>query len=447
MGVTKEMYFKLSLRNIRRSLKDYTIYFLTLVFAVCIFYTFNSIESQKLLLDLSEYQGSTFTAISMAITVVSVFISFILGFLIIYANNFLIKRRKKELGVYMTLGMERKSISRILFAETLLIGFISLGIGLFLGVLLSQCLSIVTAKMFSVKLLSFKFIFSESAFIKTIICFGLIYIIILLFNSRSINKVKLIDLIYASRKNEETKVIGLKISVILFILSVITNLSAYVILIKGGAAAITVTMFICVILGIIGTFLFFMSLTGFLLKLVQSSKRYYFKKLNMFLLRQINSKINTNFISMSFICLMLFLAICTLSGGLGINRAINADLKDLTKFDVTFWSNSGENIETLLKEKNIDISNIAKEDSNMVMYDSGVKYSNFLSKEGMTAMKNYFPVANDNDILVIGENGYNNTLKLLGKEPVNLKKNQYLAVGNIDEMKKWVNESLENGKK
>ena len=65
----------------------------------------------------------------------------------------------------------------------------------------------------------------------------------------------------------------------------------------------------------------------------------------------------------------------------------------------------------------------------------------------MTAMKNYFPVANDNDILVIGENGYNNTLKLLGKEPVNLKKNQYLAVGNIDEMKKWVNESLENGKK
>lgn len=81
----------------------------------------------------------------------------------------------------------------------------------------------------------------------------------------------------------------------------------------------------------------------------------------------------------------------------------------------------------------------------MVMYDSGVKYSNFLSKEGMTAMKNYFPVANDNDILVIGEKGYNNTLKLLGKEPVNLKENQYLAVGNIDEMKKWVNESLENG--
>lgn len=144
---------------------------------------------------------------------------------------------------------------------------------------------------------------------------------------------------------------------------------------------------------------------------------------------------------------MLFLAICTFSGGLGINRALNADLKDLTKFDVTFWSNSGENIENLLKEKNIDISNIAKEDSNIVMYDSGVKYSSFLSEDGMDAMKNYFPVANDKDILAIGEKAYNDTLKILGKEPVNLKENQYLAVGNINEIEKFANNSLEEGKK
>ena len=419
MGVTKEMYFKLSLRNIRRSLKDYTIYFLTLIFAVCIFYTFNSIESQKLLLDLSEYQGSTFTAISMAITVVSVFISFILGFLIIYANNFLIKRRKKELGVYMTLGMERKSISRILFAETLLIGFISLGIGLFLGVLLSQCLSIVTAKMFSVKLLSFKFIFSESAFIKTIICFGLIYIIILLFNSRSINNVKLIDLIYASRKNEETKVIGLKISVVLFILSVITNLSAYVILIKGGAAAITVTMFICVILGIVGTFLFFMSLTGFLLKLVQSSKRYYFKKLNMFLLRQINSKINTNFISMFFICLMLFLAICTLSGGLGINFAVSSQGKELTPHDATVQDEINKtDLEKVFMDANINLNKFTSEFSAYKQYNSGIGYKELFNEELVNELKNLYPVTANVDVKVVGLSDFNEEMKLIGKEPI-----------------------------
>ena len=225
----------------------------------------------------------------------------------------------------------------------------------------------------------------------------------------------------------------------------ILGIAYYKVIHDGIAFASFNVLGLPIVLGCVGTFIFFYSLTGFFLKVIQGNKKFYLRDLNMFVMKQISSKINTTFVSLSFICLMLFLAICTFSGGLGINRAINADLKDLTKFDVTFWSNSGENIENLLKEKNIDISNIAKEDSNMVMYDSGVKYSNFLSKEGMTAMKNYFPVANDNDILVIGENGYNNTLKLLGKEPVNLKENQYLAVGNIDEMKKWVNESLENG--
>ncbi|MDB2092036.1 ABC transporter permease [Clostridium paraputrificum] len=442
------MYFKLSLRNIRRSLKDYTIYFLTLVFAVCIFYTFNSIESQKLLLDLSEYQGSTFTAISMAITVVSVFISFILGFLIIYANNFLIKRRKKELGVYMTLGMERKSISRILFAETLLIGFISLGIGLFLGVLLSQCLSIVTAKMFSVKLLSFKFIFSESAFIKTIICFGLIYIIILLFNSRSINKVKLIDLIYASRKNEETKVIGLKISVVLFILSVITNLSAYVILIKGGAAAITVTMFICVILGIIGTFLFFMSLTGFLLKLVQSSKRYYFKKLNMFLLRQINSKINTNFISMSFICLMLFLAICTLSGGLGINFAVSSQGKELTPHDATVQDEINKtDLEKVFMDANINLNKFTSKFSAYKQYNSGIGYKELFNEELVNELKNLYPVTANVDVKVVGLSDFNEEMKLIGKEPIILNDKSFGLFVNDEICYKYINIYLEDGRK
>ena len=211
----------------------------------------------------------------------------------------------------------------------------------------------------------------------------------------------------------------------------ILGIAYYKVIHDGIAFASFNALGLPILLGCIGTFIFFYSLTGFFLKVIQGNKKFYLRDLNMFVMKQISSKINTTFVSLSFICLMLFLAICTFSGGLGINRAINADLKDLTKFDVTFWSNSGENIEKLLKEKNIDISNIAKEDSNMVMYDSEVKYSNFLSKEGMTAMKNYFPVANDNDILVIGEKGYNNTLKLLGKEPVNLKENQYLAVGNI----------------
>lgn len=440
------MYFKLAFKNIKKSYKNYVIYFLTLIFGICIFYTFNSIESQSVMMELNEQKQSAFMMAEQLIGYFSVFIAFVLGFLIVYANNYLIKRRKKEFGIYMTLGMENGSLSKMIFLETLFIGAISLGIGVVLGIMLSQALSVLTAYMFQVDLTKFQFVFSPLGFKRTVLCFSIIYLVVLIFNFISVRKIKLIDLLTASKRNEKPTIKNLWVSVILFLVSLgILGIAYYKVIHDGIAFASFNALGLPILLGCIGTFIFFYSLTGFFLKVIQGNKKFYLRDLNMFVMKQISSKINTTFVSLSFICLMLFLAICTFSGGLGINRAINADLKDLTKFDVTFWSNSGENIENLLKEKNIDTSNIAKEDSNMVMYDSGVKYSNFLSKEGMTAMKNYFPVANDNDILVIGENGYNNTLKLLGKEPVNLKENQYLAVGNIDEMKKWVNESLESG--
>ncbi|HFD2055493.1 TPA: ABC transporter permease [Clostridium perfringens] len=440
------MYFKLAFKNIKKSYKNYVIYFLTLIFGICIFYTFNSIESQSVMMELNEQKQSAFMMAEQLIGYFSVFIAFVLGFLIVYANNYLIKRRKKEFGIYMTLGMENGSLSKMIFLETLFIGAISLGIGVVLGIMLSQALSVLTAYMFQVDLTKFQFVFSPLGFKRTVLCFSIIYLVVLIFNFISVRKIKLIDLLTASKRNEKPTIKNLWVSVILFLVSVgILGTAYYKVIHDGIAFASFNALGLPILLGCIGTFIFFYSLTGFFLKVIQGNKKFYLRDLNMFVMKQISSKINTTFVSLSFICLMLFLAICTFSGGLGINRAINADLKDLTKFDVTFWSNSGENIENLLKEKNIDISNIAKEDSNMVMYDSKIKYSNFLSKEGMTAMKNYFPVANDNDILVIGENGYNNTLKLLGKESVNLKENQYLAVGNIDEMKKWVNESLENG--
>lgn len=440
------MYFKLAFKNIKKSYKNYVIYFLTLIFGICIFYTFNSIESQSVMMELNEQKQSAFMMAEQLIGYFSVFIAFVLGFLIVYANNYLIKRRKKEFGIYMTLGMENGSLSKMIFLETLFIGAISLGIGVVLGIMLSQALSVLTAYMFQVDLTKFQFVFSPLGFKRTVLCFSIIYLVVLIFNFISVRKIKLIDLLTASKRNEKPTIKNLWVSVILFLVSVgILGIAYYKVIHDGIAFASFNALGLPILLGCIGTFIFFYSLTGFFLKVIQGNKKFYLRDLNMFVMKQISSKINTTFVSLSFICLMLFLAICTFSGGLGINRAINADLKDLTKFDVTFWSNSGENIEKLLKEKNIDISNIAKEDSNMIMYDSKIKYSNFLSKEGMTAMKNYFPVANDNDILVIGEKGYNNTLKLLGKEPVNLKENQYLAVGNIDEMKKWVNESLENG--
>lgn len=440
------MYFKLVRKNIKKCYKDYIIYFLTLIFGVCVFYTFNSIESQGIMMDLSETKRSAFEAAEILMGYFSVFISFILGFLVIYANNYLVKRRKKEFGIYIILGMEKGILSRMMFLETLLIGGISLVVGIFFGVFLSQGLSVLTAYMFQVDLTKFTFVFSKSGFIKTVLCFSLIYLVVLIFNFLSIRNIKLIDLLRASKINEKQTIKNLWVSEILFLVSLGMIGTAYYKVLHDGIAVIS-NLGTPILLGVCGTFIFFYSLTGFFLKVIQSNKKIYFRDLNMFVMKQISSKINTAFISISIICLMLFLAICTFSGGLGINRALNSDLKDLSHFDVSFWNNTGINIEDEFKNHGVNIRSIAKEDSNMVLYNSGVKYSDFLSRDAIESIgKNLYPVANDKDILVMDESGYNDTLKILGEKSIDLKDNQYLAVGNVSDIAKCVNEELKESK-
>lgn len=441
------MYSKLALKNLVRSLKEYTIYFFTLVFAICVFYTFNSIKSQSIMMDFNQSQSASFDLIQNVMSIASIFVAFILGFLIVYANNYLIKRRKKEFGIYMTLGMEKSELSRIVFIETLFIGVISLVIGLLIGILASQGLSILTAKMFKVNLIRFRFIFSYSAFLKTIICFGIIYIVVLLFNSIIINKVKLIDLLMASKKSEKLRIKNTWVSVIIFIISIAMIGFAYYKMMHDGIAKLQFNnLGIVVLSGSIGTFLFFFSISGFFLKIIQSNKRLYLRDLNMFVFRQINSKINTVFISMTFICLMLFVAICTFSGGLGINTALNADIKDLTQFDATFNASGKVNIIDSLNKNGIDIKKYSNQYVEYGVFNSGVRYNDFLNKEGIKKGRFYYPVHENKEIQVIKLSEFNNIMKMLGKESVKLDKNNYMVFGDIKDMISSLQESVNDNK-
>lgn len=443
------MYYKLAFRNIKRSIKDYLVYFLTLVFAVCIFYAFNSIKAQSVLLDLSKEQKSVFDAVNKVMGVFSVFISLILAFLIIYANNYLIKRRKKELGIYLTLGMEKKKVSRILFLETLLIGIISLVIGTCIGVVLSQCMSIFTGKLFKADLTKFKFIFSSGACIKTIFIFLFIYIVVLLFNSITLRKVKVINLLNAAKNNEDTKVKNLKISVVIFLISAVLIGTGYYIVLKAGMAEINnAKLLLSIALGIVGTFLLFMSLSGFVLEVVKSKKKVYLKELNMFLLRQINSKINTTFVSMSFICLMLFVAICTLSSGILISSNINKNLVDLTPHNLTVYSYKDINIDEVLKSNNFDFNKYLKNYHFYKEYTTeNIKYKDFYSDVKAECLSSYFVYATNQVTPIIKLSDYNKELEHLHKDKVSLKENEYLVYTDTTDHKDLIEEVLSKNKK
>ena len=176
----------------KKSIKDYAIYFLTLVLGVAIFYMFNSIDSQQAMLQVSQSQRDIIKMMISMLGFVSVFVAVILGLLIVYANNFLINRRKKEFGIYMSLGMGRRQISKIILMETIFVGIISLVIGIVVGVFASQFMSVLVAKMFEADMTEFQFVFSREACVKTIIYFAIMYLAVMFFNTITISKYKLI---------------------------------------------------------------------------------------------------------------------------------------------------------------------------------------------------------------------------------------------------------------
>lgn len=184
------MYSKIAVGNVKKSFKDYTIYFLTLTLAVCIFYSFNSIEAQKVFIDMKASGKEYVASLVQIIAYISVFVSVILGSLILYANNFLIKKRKKELGIYMTLGMGKRKISRILIIETLLVGAISLISGLLLGIVASQGLSLFTSKLFDIPMSGYSFVISVSSVLKTILYFSIMFFLVMIFNKEKLSKLR-----------------------------------------------------------------------------------------------------------------------------------------------------------------------------------------------------------------------------------------------------------------
>ncbi len=435
------MFYKLAFKNVKKSLSDYVVYFLTLSFGVCLFYVFNAVESQQTILLLSEQQHALLQTGTEMLSYLSVFISFVLAGLILYANNFLIKRRKRELGLYMTLGMDRGKISRILTAETFIIGLFSLGVGLLIGVAASQGMSVLTAKLMNVPMKYFAFTFSKDSLLKTILYFGVIFLVVMLFNIRTVSKYKLIDLIHGGRKNETLRINKLWVYVVVFLLSLACLGTAYYLIIDNGMFMLDNQFYASLILGTIGTVLFFLSLSGFLLRIAKGNKRLYYKGLNMFILRQLNSKINTNFLSMSIICIMLLVTIGTFSCGLGAVDVMAGQVDKTAPYDITLISQSKkkgpQDIEANLKAHGFDFTKQFSGYTQVWLYHAGDLTFQTLYDFAKENMGTTYMDDNDSEysIPLISLSDYNKLLTLRGEAPISLASDEYAVVCNVKEMR------------
>ncbi len=454
----------------KKSIKDYTIYFLTLVLGVAIFYLFNSLDSQEAMLQVSTSQRQMIQLMIQMLGMVSVFVAVVLGLLIVYANSFLINRRKKEFGIYMSLGMGRRQISAIILMETIFVGIISLVVGLIVGVFGSQFMSILVSKLFEADMSKFEFVFSKTACIKTCVYFAIMYVAVMFFNTLTISRYKLINLLNASKKNEKVKMKNPVLSIFVFLGAVILLGYAYW-KVTGDVTSLTTAdkIFPVILMGIAGTVLVFWSLSGFILQIVQTMKQTYLKDTNMFILRQINNKINTMVISMSIICLMLFMTITILSSSLALRNTMQRDLIEMTPVDINLYKtanlpektttrrgkeivytemqrqDSRVSIQETLKNNEFDMK-LLKDVVEIPIYaDESLTWEKFFG-EKIDEIRAQFPhlvYSTTEEIVKISD--YNKIAKLYGIQEYELEEDEYVVLCDFESQKKIRDEVLAKG--
>lgn len=466
------MLFKLSVKNMKKSFKDYAIYFLTLVLGVAIFYMFNSLDSQQAMLEVSTSTREIIQLMISMLGYVSVFVAVVLGLLIVYANNFLINRRKKEFGIYMTLGMGKRQISKIILIETILVGVLSLITGIIIGIFASQFMSVLVGKLFETDMTKFQFVFSKDACIKTCVYFAIMYIAVMIFNTITISRYKLINLLTAIKKNETVKIKNPIISILVFLVGAsILGYSYWKV--TGGVETLSTADKILpiIVMGIVGTIAVFWSLSGLVLRIVQSRKNIYLKGTNMFVLRQLNNKINTTVISMSVICLMLFMTISILSSSLSLRNTMQRDLKEMTPVDVNLYK-SANLPESYLKYgtygSEVKSSKEAREDSKYPVsytlknawYDMNKlkdivemptystqdwTWKDSLGKEYENIKAQYSMLQYGTPETLIKVSDYNKFAKMYGLEEYSLNDDEFIVLADFDNMVEVRNQALKDG--
>ena len=458
------MLFKLTVSNIKKSLRDYAVYFFTLIIGVSIFYVFNAIESQTAYLNVSRDTREVIKIINKILSGVSVFVAVVLGLLIVYASRFLMKRRNREFALYLTLGMSKSRISLLLLTETVMIGAGSLFAGLLIGAGISQVSSALVASLFEADMSEYHFNISQSAIVKTLIYFGIMYIVVMLFNTVMIGRRRLIDLMNAGKRSEKLKVKNPVVCVIMFMIAAAALGFAYYMVGWRTTELEESTFFIYIAIGCVSTFLIFRSVSGLMLRVFMSAKGIYYKGLGAFTFRQLSSKVNTMVFSMTLICLMLFVTICALCSAFTIRNSLNRVLNECCPADyqavMSMYYNGEEymveNYIPLDDEKIYEQAGIDPEDYfeeyalTRAVYDESLNYEGFYG-EYLDELLALDDDDSDGGLYLqeeplISITDYNKLMEIYGREKETLGENEYFELCNVKKSETARNYMLKKGK-
>ena len=459
------MLCKLAWGNVRRAGRDYLVYLLTLTLGVTVFYAFNTVSMQVDIAGIDE-EGLAQVMGSM-LGYLTYFLAGVMAFLMVYANNFIMKRRKKEFGLYQVLGMGRGRVATIMALETVIVSVVAFVAGIVLGVGLSQLMTFFTASLFKTQIADFHFFFSVHAFNLTLACMLVMFVLTLLLNLRAVRRTKLIELMGAERRNESIKTRNPWIAIAIFAVGVALVGVAYYRLLRDGFPLTATDSKLQEAMSQFGITTAMVTVGTFALRSV------YWRGLNMFTVRQLSAKVNTVCFSMGVIAMILFLAITSVTCGMSIANVMNENLERYNPVDVSQtyvyytpetldyykqYVNPSEADRMVLADATVDLYaawhgerksadnndetgkkvNIADVAGEHVQIDSYLSYPlggsgpSVVAGEMCKAMGKKLPKALEGSnadamgLFVTPASQYNKLRQMMGEEPVSIGRDQYL---------------------
>lgn len=436
------MLISLAFKNVGKGYRDYGVYFFTLSFGVCIFYLFNSISVHQDVLVNRTGMKEAMEWLDMALYVSSFLVAIIMGLLIVYANSYFMRKRKKELGVYMTLGMNKVRISIVYVLETSFVACLALLSGLFLGIFFSQFLAFFTARIFETSIIEYHLLISIEAVIHSLIIFGLIFILVVFCNVFFISRYQLVDFLYGERKNRKLRFRKRWQSVVCFIVSVTMIASAYIMLLQNCFHRLRWTFGCSTLLGGLGTVLFFYSISGIMTMVFEKREKWFFKDLNMFLCRQVSNNVNGSFVLLSIVSAVLYVTMSIFLLGYSIQNVLSTEMKETICYDMSFYGSFDDKqilVEKKVKQFLEDCPYSGEYESHHIYYKKGLTYQDFKHLPARRAKK-----LKDTKMLFLKESDFNKIRSIQGLSPIDLHEGQYTLVSNDVIMRKLIQMILIN---
>ena len=419
------LYVKLALRNLKRSLKEYSIYVFTVTITMTLLYAFSAIAFSGEMQDLV----TTYDNVKSIMIMVSILVTLIIAWLIYYISNFILQKRSREFGMYLLLGMKRTQVSRMFLFEQLALGAVGFFIGCVLGIFVYEILHAILLNIFGFAY-AFQLSFSWSACGAAFLCFLSIYLLEMIREGIALKKQSIHTMLYNASRNEKTAK-GSRLSGFYFLAAVLLAVAGlyvtqqYLRSMVNGQSSDSMLLMLGVFAIIVSVYLFFYGISAVLGIFLNRHRKIKYKGNCMYLYGQIAGRLRSNRTVLATLSLLTLLTLLFLCIALKFNEVKELSNARFVPFDIMASSSEKLNMKSI--ESYLQEHKISYQSADIHYYQKEERDDFYSVVKG----KSYY-TEDEKHSVYMKQSDFNKLRSLKGKPSVTLKADEYLIVCATD---------------